>query len=116
MQAVCTKTVNSVIKRYILAKKKLESNLSCDMELSPAAMEIEIVESEKCLEKEFLTLLSMRPAELLGVVLKAKLFIDEILSEAELTRFHRQALKSICADLEALLQQETHKDLHFGDP
>lgn len=60
-------------------------------------------EAGKELDFSFAELVAARPSGIAEMYSKADVFINEVLSESEMTKYHQQALLSLLEDLQSLI-------------
>ena len=93
------------IDRYCKSKERLEDILAYNNQLGKNSGPQAVRQAEEELEKAFANLLYSRPVDLPEVINKSRLFIGDILSDADLTQYQILALQCIIDDLSALLTE-----------
>ncbi len=97
--------VQSSVELYIQAKKELEKILQADGDGDEVASNIFLEMAEQNVDATFANLLEFRPNNLSEALQKARFYIDEILSEVEMTQYHKKALQNIVEVLEGIASQ-----------
>ena len=90
------------IDRYCEGKNKLQNVLACSNVHAKMDHEKSICQAEQELEQAFANLLYSNPGNLSELLSKSRLFIEDILLDAELTQYQTLALQCIIDDLTAL--------------
>ena len=94
--------IQDIADKYLHAKANFDLFLDSDRPLDSSAS---LETSEKELEVAFNKLLETQSESLETILVKSKIFINEILNEAELTRYHQKALKNLIDELTQLVNQ-----------
>ncbi len=94
--------IQDIAEEYLHAKANFDLFLDSSRPLDSSAS---LETSEKELEVAFNKLLETQSESLETILVKSKIFINEILNEAELTRYHQKALKNLIDELTRLVNQ-----------